>query len=146
MHGFNRNQIQQCVACHNPKATDSAGTSIAFKLMIHRIHTGEDLQIPYTIWPSADMTKKIFPGDRRNCDKCHVNNSEQLPLADNLLPVETPRELYSPLGPASAACLGCHTASAAYAHAYSMTTSVGESCAACHGTSAEFSVDRVHAR
>jgi OmcA/MtrC family decaheme c-type cytochrome len=145
MHGSQRNQIQQCVQCHNNKKTDSAGTAIAFKLMIHRIHTGEDLQIPYTIG-KTDMTKIVFPGDRRDCAKCHVNNSEQLPLPAGLLPVDTPNEPYTPLGPVSAACLGCHTDTAVYAHAYSMTTTIGESCASCHGANEDASVSRVHAR
>ena len=145
MHGSNRNQIQQCVQCHNPTKTDANGTAIAFKLMIHRIHTGENLQIPYTVG-STDMTKIVFPGDRRDCAKCHVNNSEQLPLPATELAVSTPKEAYSPLGPASAACLGCHTDTSSYAHAYSMTTSIGEACASCHGSAEDYSVSRVHAR
>ncbi len=157
MHGENRNQIEHCVQCHNPNATDAAnrpadqqpGETIAFKTMIHRIHTGEDLAIPYSIYGHggpSDMTKVVFPGDRRNCGKCHVNGSEQLPLQDGLLSVQTPREAYTPLGPTAAACLGCHTDSDCYAHAYSMTTPIGEACGACHGAGADFSVNRVHAR
>ncbi|MBI3693453.1 MAG: OmcA/MtrC family decaheme c-type cytochrome [Acidobacteria bacterium] len=156
MHGSNRNQIQHCVQCHNPNQTDAArrppselpGETIAFKTMIHRIHTGEDLEIEYTIWGGSpnDFTKIAFPGDRRNCDKCHVNNSQQLPLKDNLLNVVNPRGPLNPMGPTAAACLGCHTSRAVFAHAYSMTTPIGEACATCHGMNAEFSVNRVHAR
>jgi OmcA/MtrC family decaheme c-type cytochrome len=156
MHGGNRNRPEHCVQCHNPNQTDAArrppeqqpGQTIAFKTMIHRIHTGEDLQVEYTIWGGSptDFTKVRFPGDRRNCDKCHVNNSQQLPLKENLLSVVNPRGLLNPMGPTAAACLGCHTSRDASAHAYSMTTPIGEACGACHGINAEFSVNRVHAR
>ncbi len=155
-HGTVRNKIEHCVQCHNPNQTDAArrpadalpAQTIAFKTMIHRIHTGKDSTAEYTVYGGRpfDFTKIAFPGDRRNCDKCHVNDSQQLPLKDNLLPVVNPRGLLNPMGPAAAACLGCHTSRAVAAHAYSMTTPIGEACAACHGLNSEFSVNRVHAR
>ncbi len=158
MHGSNRNRIEHCVQCHNPNQTDvdrrpqSAGPpqTVAFKTMIHRIHTGEDSKAEFTVYgyggSANDFTKVVFPGDRRNCAKCHVNNSEQLPLPDGLLAVTNPRGALNPMGPIAAACMGCHTSTAVASHAASMTNSLGESCAVCHGRSAEFSVNRVHAR
>lgn len=158
LHGDNRNRPEHCVQCHNPNQTDAArrpaadmpAQTVTFKTMIHRIHTGEDSSAEYTVYGFGgtpnDFTKVLFPGDRRNCDKCHVNNSQQLPLKENLLPVVNPRGLLNPMGPTAAACLGCHTSRAASAHAYSMTTPIGEACAACHGMNSEFSVNRVHAR
>ncbi len=156
VHSTPRNRIEHCVQRHNPNQTDAArrtpaqmpGQTIAFKTLIHRLHTGHESDTEYSIWGSTlhDFTKLRFPGDRRNCDKCHVNNSRQLPLPEDLLPVVNPRGLLNPMGPASAACLGCHTSRAASAHAESMTTPVGEACAACHGVNREFSVNRAHAR
>lgn len=158
MHGSNRNRIEHCVQCHNPNQTDAdrrpaanrPAQTVTFKTMVHRIHTGEDLQIEYTIYgyggSANDFTKKIFPGDRRNCDKCHVNNSQQLPLNEDLLDVTNPRGRVDPMGPVTAACMGCHTSSSVAAHVTSMTTPVGEACAVCHGPNAEFSVNKVHAR
>lgn len=157
MHGSNRNRIEHCVQCHNPNQTDAdrrpasamPAQTVTFKTMIHRIHTGENLKTEYTVYGYGgtpnDFTKKIFPGDRRDCVKCHVNNSEQLPLPDGLLSVTNPRGLVDPMGPASAACMGCHTDSAVASHVVSMTTPLGESCAVCHGSGADFSVNRVHA-
>ena len=57
LHGENRNQIEQCVLCHNPSETDGVRRAVAtnpadkaqpnqsvnFALMIHKIHTGEEL-------------------------------------------------------------------------------------------------------
>src|SRR5262249_16463327 len=57
LHGENRNQIEQCVMCHNPSENDSSVRSAAtvaadkalppqsvnFALMIHKIHTGENM-------------------------------------------------------------------------------------------------------
>ena len=158
MHGSNRNRTEHCVQCHNPNATDAArrpasempAQTITFKTMIHRIHTGHDSEAEFVVYgygnQANDFGEVHFPGDRRNCEKCHVNGSEQLPLKDNLLDVTNPRGLLNPMGPAAAACLGCHTSVAAASHALSMTTKIGEACAACHGSSAEFSVKRVHAR
>ena len=158
VHSDRRNRIEHCTQCHNANLTDATGRPaaqmpaepLAFKTLIHRLHTGEDLGFPLITYGGSgsahDFSKLAFPGDRRNCDKCHVNNSQQLPLADNLLPVVNPRGWLDPMGPTAAACLGCHASRAAAAHAYSMTTPIGEACAACHGVNAEFSVNRAHAR
>lgn len=158
MHGSNRNQTVHCVQCHNPNATDAnsrpaaamPAQTITFKTMIHRIHTGKKLQIEYSIYgfggTANDFTDVVFPGDTRDCAKCHVNNSERLPLPDNLLDVVNPRGRVDPMGPISAACMGCHTSQAVAAHVSAMTTSIGESCAVCHGTGADYSIEKVHAR
>ena len=66
LHGENRNQIEQCVLCHNPSQTDAGNRAnarvpadkalppqmINFAGMIHKIHSGETLGeagINYTI-------------------------------------------------------------------------------------------------
>ena len=159
LHGDNRNQIEQCVLCHNPTMTDRAvrpaaqmpAQTIDLRHMVHRIHLGEENEYEYTVYGRGsvayDFTEVRYPGDLRSCDRCHVNNSERLPLRPNLLPVTSPRTLLNPMGPATAACLGCHTSVAAAAHALTNTSDkLGEACAACHGSNSEFSVQRVHAR
>src|SRR5262249_19060143 len=104
-HGTNRNDIEMCVLCHNPSNTDAAQRPMAddpaertkpnqginFNLMIHRIHTGDNLTEAgksYTIvgrnGDLHDFTKVRFPlmspqgspGDTRNCAKCHTNGSQ----------------------------------------------------------------------
>jgi OmcA/MtrC family decaheme c-type cytochrome len=159
MHGGVRNQVVQCVLCHNPNQTDSPtrpaaqapAHTVDFAYMIHRIHTGNTSTSEYTIYGYGgsvnDFTKIRFPGDLRNCDKCHVNSAEDLPLSAGHLNVTDPRGLLNPMGPATAACTGCHTDVATASHALSNTTTqLGEACAVCHGTGADFAVPLVHAR
>lgn len=158
LHGGNRNQIETCVACHNPKETDAArrpaaakpDESISFAHMIHKIHTGHEIGQSYVVYGFGNTPHEYshvgYPGDRRNCDSCHVNGSQNVPLSDKLQPVVNPRSLVNPLQPATAACVGCHVSRDALSHALVNTSQLGESCGACHGTSADFSVTRIHAR
>jgi OmcA/MtrC family decaheme c-type cytochrome len=117
--------------------------SIDFRTMVHRIHMGSQLTREYTI-STANFNDIGYPGDVRNCDACHVNNSEQLPTAA-VAPVNDPASFMKTVPAATAACTACHDNRSATAHAAANTNAQGESCAACHGSSSEFSVDRVHA-
>jgi OmcA/MtrC family decaheme c-type cytochrome len=163
-HGDIRNQTEHCLLCHNPTATDAArrpadqqpAQSINFPVMIHRIHRGEEAPAggqltPYVVFGFGntpnDFSEVRYPGDLRNCAKCHVNNSQQLPLPESRVAVTNPRAFIDPSGPAEAACLACHTSRAASSHALSNSTpQLGEACTVCHGPNADFSVDREHAR
>ena len=129
--------------------------TVDFKVMIHKIHMGAELPSvqagkPYVIYGFGnsvnDFSDVVFPGDRRDCQKCHVNGSEQLPLPSYVSTVNNPRALYNPIGAVAAACTGCHTDDDTYSHTLANTTVLGESCSVCHGKNAEFSVDKVHAR
>ena len=157
VHGGNRNQVNQCVLCHNPTATDgpvrpaaaAPNQGINLAMMIHKIHTGVDLTTDYTIYGFGGSKNNFngvrFPGDRRDCDKCHVNNSETPPIGATLA-VTDPRGPINPVQPTTSACTGCHTDIATASHALSNTTVLGEACSVCHGATAEFSVSTVHAR
>jgi OmcA/MtrC family decaheme c-type cytochrome len=163
-HGNNRNQIEACVICHNPKAVDSQyrpapenpPTSIDFQILIHRIHTGADLHENYTVYGfggSVDnFNKVLYPGDRRDCVKCHVDETFTVPLPAGVIPSVTPRFYYNPTPPISAACLGCHDSITDAAHAFVNTANLGasqspvESCPVCHGEGSGFAVTIVHAR
>jgi OmcA/MtrC family decaheme c-type cytochrome len=158
LHGDNRNRIEMCVLCHNPNGTDAArrpasempAQTIDFRTMVHKIHTGEELGGSYAIFGfggnKTEFNEVLYPGDRRNCSTCHVDGSEQLPMRENLLPVNDPRGRIKSVQPTTAACTACHTSVQAASHALVNTSVLGESCAACHGPNAEFSVSRVHAR
>ncbi len=161
LHGQNRNQVEQCVMCHNPNendrarrpASEGAPQAINFAQMIHKIHTGENLQaeggelVVYGFGASRhDFGEVRFPGDRRNCSTCHVDGSEQLPLQEGLLAVNDPRGPINPVGAITSACTGCHVSRPAASHALTNTTQLGESCAVCHSPHGQFSVDRIHAR
>ena len=152
LHGGNRHNPQYCVTCHTPDRIAAAegkpSQSVHFKYMIHKIHRGAELEKGYVIPGSrgdADFADVEFPGDLRNCETCHVNGSEQIPLPDGLLATVTPQELWSPMEPIAAACLACHDSDDAAKHAFANTTVFGESCGNCHGEDKTFSVDKVHA-
>ncbi len=148
LHGGNRNNPEYCVFCHTPTTVapeDEGGESVNFALMVHKIHTGEELARDYTVG-SHEYKHVRFPGDRRRCDWCHVGDSQQLPLSPNLLPVQDPKGLLNPVGATTSACTACHGEIYAASHALANTSQLGESCAACHKPGAEFSVDRVHAQ
>ena len=78
-HGDNRNQVEMCVLCHNtsfistPDDPNQPAAGISFNLLIHRIHSSyksyADVRYPA-------MSPQGGPGDTRNCDKCHVNDSQ----------------------------------------------------------------------
>ena len=158
IHGDNRNNVEHCVLCHNPLQTDvnrrpadqGQPESVDFKSLIHKIHAGEDLTTEFTVYGFGnrphDFTEVRFPGDRRNCVKCHIDGTQQLPLQKGVQATLAPRSLINPLQPVASACLGCHDTLDALVHATLQTSILGESCAVCHGPNREFSVDRVHAR
>jgi len=151
LHGGNRTEVQYCASCHRPDLVDIADVpeSVNMKWMIHKIHRGEDLENGYVVIRSRgtyDFSDIVFTGDLRNCDACHVNNSQQVPTSDGLLPQITPNFWWDPIEPAGAACLSCHDSDDASAHAYSNTAFFGESCGTCHGEGKSSSVDKVHAR
>lgn len=156
-HGGIRNRVEMCVLCHNPNGTDQAhrpaaelpAQTIDFRTMVHKIHTGENLLTDYTIYGYSgpvNFNGVLFPGDRRRCNACHVNGSQELPLKPGLLQVQDPRGYLNPDFPVAAACTSCHTSIDAASHALIDTSRLGESCTVCHGTTADFSIDKVHAQ
>lgn len=158
-HGGQRLVTDACVICHNPTTNDSSQRpasaappeSVSFQRMIHRIHSGDNLTQDYTVYGygkrAVNFNGVLFPGDRRDCLKCHLSGTYSVPdvTPDGRLSVATPRDYYSPQGPVAAACLGCHDTKADAAHAVSATATFGEACGACHADDAQYSADVVHA-
>src|SRR6266542_1435687 len=160
-HGGQRIAIEECVLCHNPNASDKARRpadqgppeSISLKRLIHRIHSGENLTQPFTVYGfsgASNFNDVRYPGNRKDCVQCHTSTSTyNLPLPTGAIPVVTQRDYFSPQGPATAACLGCHDNVDAAAHAYLNTVTspfFGEACASCHGDGKDWDVVKVHAR
>ncbi len=175
LHGGLRNQTEYCVMCHNPSNTDASvrGNAVVaadkalppqginFNLLVHRIHTGDNLPAnrPYVVvgfggshndfsgvrFPA--MSPQGEPGDTHNCSLCHVNSSEQNDLTlTGLNAVVDPQGPINPIQAIGSACTGCHVDIPTASHVLSNTTSLGEACAVCHGTGAQFAVDQVHAQ
>ena len=81
-HGGSRQDAKLCVLCHSPQTTDpDTGNTLDFKVMIHKIHMGENLPsveagTPYVIIGNKgsvnDFSTVVFPQDIRNCATCHA--------------------------------------------------------------------------
>ena len=172
-HGGNRNQIEMCVLCHNPSNTDAAQRpsaadpaertkppqGINLNLLVHRIHTGENLKSDhknytvigfngsvndFTEIRYSAMSPQGGPGDTRNCALCHVNDSQSTSLGIN--DVADPQGFIDPVKPHSSACIGCHVTQAVSSHALANSTPLGESCVVCHSSGSAFAVDKMHAQ
>jgi OmcA/MtrC family decaheme c-type cytochrome len=159
LHGGSRRNAQYCIVCHNANADDSGQRpsnmnppeSIHLKWIIHKIHTGKNLTQPFTIVGYGknpiSFNEVRFPGDRRDCETCHLAGAYTLPMKEtNLLPTKTARAFMPVTQPIASACLSCHDSKAAASHAFNNTTILGESCVVCHGEGAEFAVTKLHAR
>jgi len=164
IHGEARRNTEFCVMCHNANHTDGEkrknakgpmpAENVHYKLLIHRIHTGVNLGESWVVYggPPAkpgpiEFGDIRFPGDRRNCAKCHEPGANELPLPAGVLPTSMPQADGSmkPLPPILSACVGCHTREPAKAHMEAQIASVGrESCVVCHGRGREFAVDKMH--
>jgi OmcA/MtrC family decaheme c-type cytochrome len=164
LHGGQRMTTEECVICHNPTNSDvaqrpaaaSPPESISFQRLVHRIHRGENLTQDFTVYGNGGSLHNYndvrFPGDLRNCAKCHAGTAFTLPLPTGIASVTTLRDYFTPHGPATAACLGCHDSKDTAAHAYLNTVTFpgaslsAEACATCHSTGKDWAVEKVHAR
>ena len=165
-HGEARRNAEFCVLCHNPSHTDEEKRkavngpmppeNVHYKRLIHRIHTGINAGEPFIVYggPPAkpgpvDLSAIRFPGDRRNCVKCHVPGANEPPLPAGLLPSLIPQAdgTIKAIQPITSACIACHTKETAKAHVETLTAANGqESCVVCHGVGREFSVEKLHRR
>jgi OmcA/MtrC family decaheme c-type cytochrome len=158
LHGGQRFKVEECIICHHPNENDRSrrpadkmpAESVHMKYMIHKIHTGEELELEYTVYGFGNTphnyNEVLYPGDRRNCEACHNPGTYDLPLPSGVLGTPTPRDWYTPMAPGAASCLSCHGSVDAAAHAYVNNAPFAEACASCHGEGAEFAVTKVHAR
>jgi OmcA/MtrC family decaheme c-type cytochrome len=175
LHGENRNQIEQCVLCHNPSETDAARRAVAtdpedkaappqgvnLAMMVHKIHTGEQMKEfgieEYVIvgfgGSHNDFSEVRYPvmtptggvADTAKCYMCHVNNSEAV-FPIGKNNVTDPQGKFSPVPATTSACTACHLSMSALSHAVSQTDpKYGESCDICHAQGKDFDVLKEHA-
>ena len=150
MHGGSRIDPQYCVMCHNPGTTEAAtGNIVDFKVMIHKIHKGRALSVPYILGGFTgelhDYSEVGFPQDLRNCTKCHDGSKRN-----------TDGDLITPQGdnwknkPTQQACGACHDDVDFNDHqTFDFVADDGtpdnSACAVCHaGASSIASVETVH--
>jgi hypothetical protein len=189
VHGKTRTQVEYCLFCHTPVATDYGGRkktsagfvdldasydgieerTIHFKVMIHRIHTGERTGAaslegiaPFVVYGFSGpnfFDEGLFPNDLRNCTACHAGQSylvEAVPAgAPPTIANETATDRHAANTsahssgepatlPIQAACTGCHTAGATSAHVAAKTLNGVETCAQCHGAKGAQATEVVH--
>jgi OmcA/MtrC family decaheme c-type cytochrome len=132
--------------CHNPTLTDgTSNQSVNMAWQIHSIHRGENLENPYVLG-TTNYQEVRFPGDLRNCTKCHMDGTYRVENVGGKAMVASPGGFTPTTPPISAACQGCHDDKATASHTLANTTALGEACTACHSSGEQFSVDRVHQR
>jgi OmcA/MtrC family decaheme c-type cytochrome len=178
-HNPSNSDVSMRPSAVDPAQKNMPAQGIAFDLLVHRIHTGSLLPATghsdYTVVGfggsindfsspnkmSTTVLPVFFPAmsptgttqDTRNCEMCHNTGTElNLPLGKN--PVTDPQGPI-PSNPAiSAACTGCHATMSTAAHTMANSTSLGETCVACHtsgaqgmnGQGLDYAVDKVHAQ
>ena len=113
-HGGARVDPQVCVVCHNPGSQDfhNNGASVDFKLMVHKFHMGKSLTQDYLVHNSVArktdtsktpnvVTGVTFPGQIKNCSKCHDGGSGSAL-------VKTAQGDNWKTKPSKSACFACH--------------------------------------
>lgn len=93
LHGEARFDVEYCVTCHNPYSIDPDtaaepwGGSVDMKVMIHKIHYGENLANGYRVvgygGTEHDYSDIVFTQDVRNCTTCHQESNTAVPQASN---------------------------------------------------------------
>jgi OmcA/MtrC family decaheme c-type cytochrome len=136
-HGGSRTDITYCVTCHNPHSIDGEtagepwGGSVDMKVMIHKIHFGENLTYGYKVIGHSgteyDFSHIVFPQDIRNCQTCHEESDTDTPDASNWRLVAN-----------RAACGTCHDDVdwANGGHPGGLTFTDDTQCLDCHGPDA----------
>ncbi len=142
LHGNNRaGEMQVCVLCHNPDATDirrrpadpsmaldgKREVSVDMKRLIHGIHSGMDLQDPLVVYGFGgnphDYSEVSFLGNLENCLTCHEPGTYSTDAAWHTLPStsDTGPEVTDPsddlnISQVTSTCSSCHDTQRARNH------------------------------
>ena len=180
IHGNLRNRTEYCALCHNPNNSDfarrrndpeavameSQDATIDFKVLIHKIHRGENLQQqPYIVYgfglPPQNYTKidfgeVLFPGNLQDCQTCHLPTTYLMPpYPGTALPTQLShvqqdgstviKVVDGHVGPITSVCTSCHDSDAAFVHVETNTAPNGaEACTVCHDEGRIAPVSAVH--
>jgi OmcA/MtrC family decaheme c-type cytochrome len=156
IHGGSRQNVEYCLFCHSPNTTDEGqrpadkGTPVSVEMdyLIHRLHTGEEGNGKFIVYGNGnrpvDFSDIVYPGDRSDCTKCHLQGTNLLPLKKALpQTVSQKGAVVSVTPPITAVCSGCHDSAPAKGH-ISLNTAPDktETCIVCHGEGREAAVSK----
>jgi OmcA/MtrC family decaheme c-type cytochrome len=150
-HGGTRKSPEYCVLCHNPNAVgdedvarfevpSTTAPSINFKVLVHRLHRGSQLQQGYVVGADpgptpanpagtpVDFGKVHFPGDLRACWACHASTSYLPPLPAGQIPTVT-QEVLACTDPSPNPASYCSTQ---VVSSQSTLSPIGAACTGCH--------------
>ncbi|NMT62276.1 OmcA/MtrC family decaheme c-type cytochrome [Marinobacter orientalis] len=173
LHGSNRtDNVQLCVMCHNPRATDiaqrpadnSEETAIDFKRLIHGIHGADKRTDDLIVFGFGstphDFSEVRYPRDSGDCVACHADGTFELPLPTGVLAttVDTGTDVSSQnddqvITATASVCSACHDDDTTQTHMEQNGASFGllvedtadlESCAVCHGPGSIADVRAAH--
>ena len=152
-HGNTRRSVKLCVLCHASGAEDRIGSTaeapepdtIDFKVMIHKIHKGRELDVVESggafdlggfggrLLDFSAGLLPTMPGGAKHCDKCHGES--------DAWKAPTERDDVSIW---MKVCTACHDSSSTLAHVNAQTFGGVESCTVCHSDGSAFAVALVH--
>lgn len=119
-----------CVTCHQPGLHDAVtGEDLDFRVLMHKIHRGEDLQTPYVLTDAMgirqDYSTVRYPQDIRTCSSCHDPDDPA-----------TPEASWTERFPTASGCQSCHDAidfTTGLGHGPSaLPVSDNQTCSICH--------------
>ncbi len=113
LHGGRRLSVAYCVTCHNPSSGDPVGTTVDFKVMVHKLHMGKNLPSvlaggTYVIKSSfgdSDFSDVSFPQDVGNCLACH--GAAPVLTGQTAIPAPLAGDSFK-TKPTIATCTSCH--------------------------------------
>ncbi len=190
IHGGIRNNSEYCIMCHNPShdtlsrqlppiGETALTNAVHYKVMIHKIHSGENLtNKPYLLYSPprgpfpdqverpTDFSEIRFPGDRRDCETCHLAGTNILDLGQGVLrsavlpstnhefirdeSSKTVTETFF-TEPVIAACTACHDSLGVNEDGDALTgenhpggAQLNSDCVVCHGVGEFLGVKEVH--
>ncbi len=157
-HDSGERGFEACILCHGVPGTEdrprsiagnapeTAGVSVDFRALLHRIHRGREQPDPDFLvvgegpapYPDNFRTRSYagfsplpaMPGRALECAKCHGPGNDEALLPDDR---SHPTQQEDPVQVWRAACSGCHASSSTQAHIDSQTAPSGaEACEICH--------------
>jgi OmcA/MtrC family decaheme c-type cytochrome len=150
IHGGNRIEVEYCVTCHNPGTSDAnSGNTVDLKVMIHKIHYGENLPSvqagePYIIWGfrdgEHDYSHVVYPQDIRNCQNCHVGTATTNDFYPDVQ-LSNQGDNWNEF-PTRAACGSCHDDVVWEEHQGGQTDDSG--CGSCHAPDSGIGAEQAH--